>query len=148
MADVFDKHERSRIMSRVRSRGNKNTEVALATIFRKHAITGWRRGARIFGSPDFVFPKSRVAIFVDGCFWHSCPKHRSMPESNRKFWSQKLRRNKIRDRLVNKTLRADGWQVVRVWQPALSRRNRAALLKRIDRYLTTRSTNQRAAALA
>ena len=122
-------------MSRVRGRGNKNTELKLIVLFRKHGICGWRRHARIFGNPDFVFPKLRVAVFVDGCFWHSCPKHRSMPESNRGFWNQKLQRNKARDRLVNKRLRGKGWKVLRVWQHELTRAGRTRLFKRLDRSL-------------
>ena len=135
MADVFDKDRRSQIMSRVRGRGNKNTELKLIVLFRKHGISGWRRHARIFGNPDFVFPKLRVAVFVDGCFWHSCPMHHSMPESNRGFWNKKLQRNKTRDRLVNKTLHGKGWKVLRVWQHELTRAGRERLLKRLDRCL-------------
>src|SRR5436305_1411808 len=119
MADVFSKRRRSEIMSRIRSRENKNTEVALVRLFRKQAITGWRRRTRVFGRPDFVFRKQRVAIFVDGCFWHGCRKHRSVPTSNVAFWRRKLTRNKNRDRLVRKTLRKDGWKVLRIWQHEL-----------------------------
>jgi len=91
MSDVFTKRKRSQVMSRIRSRGNKDTEVALARILRREGVTGWRRQlalrfagnqspitkpqSRITIRPDFVFPKLRVAVFVDGCFWHGCPKH-------------------------------------------------------------------------
>ena len=122
-------------MSRVRGRGNKNTELEMIDLFRKHRITGWRRNARVFGSPDFVFPKLRIAVFVDGCFWHNCPIHRSMPASNRPFWKQKLQRNKTRDHLVGHRLRGIGWKVVRVWQHELTRTNRRKVAKRIARLL-------------
>jgi len=135
VSDVFSKARRSQIMSRVRARGNKNTELEMIAIFREHCITGWRRNAGVFGNPDFVFSKLRVAVFVDGCFWHSCPKHRSMPESNRGFWNQKLQRNKARDCLVNRRLRGKGWKVLRVWQHELTRAGRARLFKRLDRCL-------------
>lgn len=131
MADVFNKTERSRIMSRVRGRGNRNTELEMIALFRRQRITGWRRNVRVFGNPDFVFPTLRVAIFVDGCFWHSCPKHRSMPESNRAFWSRKLQQNKTRDRIVGKTLRKEGWKVLRVWQHSLKKRNQNSCARRI-----------------
>jgi len=72
MADVFSARKRSQIMSRVLGRGNKATELALIVLLRRHQITGWRRAARLFGKPDFVFPKHRLAVFVDGCFWHGC----------------------------------------------------------------------------
>jgi DNA mismatch endonuclease (patch repair protein) len=66
--------------------------------------------------PDLVFSGPRVAVFVDGCFWHSCPLHGNMPDTNRNYWESKLRRNHERDLHVTKTLIADGWVVVRVWE--------------------------------
>src|SRR5216684_921743 len=100
MPDVFTKRKRSEGMSRIRGRGNKETELALAVLLRKHRVTGWRRNQPVFGKPDFVFPTARVAVFVDGCFWHACPKHANMPTSNRAFWKKKLSANKLRDQLV------------------------------------------------
>ena len=97
------------------------------------AFTGWRRRWPVFGRPDFVFLKLRIAIFVDGCFWHQCPRHSNMPANNRAFWECKLAGNRRRDRLVSRTLRARGWHVIRVWEHELSRRNRARLLGRIRR---------------
>ena len=75
MPDVFTKAKRSQVMSRIRGRGNQETELALAKLLRAARINGWRRHAPIFGRPDFTFHKERVVIFVDGCFWHGCPKH-------------------------------------------------------------------------
>ena len=139
-------------MSRIRSRGNKATELALVRLLRAHKIRGWRRQVRVAvdgsklmvdgrkrsGSrhqpstlnhrltvltvrPDFVFPKSRTAVFVDGCFWHGCPKHATKPKSNAAFWRKKFAANKARDRRVNRMLRAAGWQVLRVWEHELRR---------------------------
>src|SRR3989304_3392752 len=110
MADVFTQGKRSQVMSRIRGRGNKDTEVALATLLHQHGITGWRRHQPLFGKPDFAFRKHRLAIFVDGCFWHRCPKHSNMPVNNRAFWQKKLMANKRRDRLVNLTLKKRGWR--------------------------------------
>lgn len=129
MTDVFPKSKRSEIMSRVRGSGNKATELALKGLFRKHHISGWRCGSKIFGKPDFVFPKQRLAVFVDGCFWHSCPKHFDHPANNAEFWKLKISRNKLRDRLVNRTLRKQGWSVLRVWQHQLSKRHEASLIE-------------------
>jgi len=100
-------------MSRIRGHGNKETELALIKLFRLNKITGWRRHWPLFGKPDFVFPKLKIAIFVDGCFWHCCPRHSNMPANNRPFWRQKLDANRRRDRLVTRTLRRRGWRVVR-----------------------------------
>ena len=91
MADVFTKAKRSEVMSRIRGRGNKDTELALAKVMRTGGITGWRRNQKVFGKPDFVFRKARMAVFVDGCFWHACPKHSNMPASNRAFWKKNCR---------------------------------------------------------
>jgi DNA mismatch endonuclease (patch repair protein) len=163
MPDVFTKAKRSEVMSRIRGRGNKETELALARLLRGQRITGWRRhrevriaecerrmakgAARIRHSSfvigpfrvraDFVFPKPEVAVFVDGCFWHGCPKHCNQPANNRAFWRRKLAANKARDRRVSRTLRKEGWRVVRIWEHDLAkrpegclRRIRAALLSR------------------
>ena len=126
MADVFSRRKRSEIMSAVKSRGNLLTELRLIELFRARKIAGWRRNAKLFGRPDFVFPKRRVAVFVDGCFWHGCPMHGSVPKTNKSFWFAKLNRNKKRDRAVTRELRRLGWTPVRVWQHELKRPERLA----------------------
>jgi DNA mismatch endonuclease (patch repair protein) len=83
--------------------------------------------------PDFVFTKFKFAVFVDGCFWHGCPKHATNPKNNRAFWQRKLAGNKTRDRLVNRALRRAGWRVVRIWECEL--RNTGRILKRISKAL-------------
>jgi DNA mismatch endonuclease (patch repair protein) len=123
VTDVFSKEKRSQVMSRIRSRGNRDTELALASLLRNHHISGWRRHVSIFGRPDFSFAKARVAVFVDGCFWHSCPRCATRPANNRTFWKNKLAANHRRDRLVNRTLRAKGWKVLRIWEHALAKQN-------------------------
>jgi DNA mismatch endonuclease (patch repair protein) len=66
--------------------------------------------------PDFIFPRARVAVFVDGCFWHRCPRHGTLPKANHRWWAAKLRANMRRDRQHNRELVAAGWRVVRVWE--------------------------------
>lgn len=132
MPDVFTKAKRSEVMSLIRGRGNKDTELALAKLFRRNKITGWRRNQKVFGKPDFVFPKLKLAMFVDGCFWHGCPKHATKPKQNRAFWQRKLSRNKQRDQIVNRALRKAGWRVARIWECDLARRP-AVCLRRIQR---------------
>jgi len=136
MPDVFTKAKRSEVMSRIRGRGNKETELALAALFRAHGITGWRRHQALFGKPDFSFRHDRVVIFVDGCFWHGCPKHSNTPVNNRPFWETKLAANKSRDRLVTKTLRQQGWLVLRIWEHDLSK-NPSACIRKIKTLLTS-----------
>jgi len=133
--DIFTKAKRSFVMSRIRSRGNKNTEVALAKLFRRNKIIGWRRNHKILGKPDFVFRQVRLALFVDGCFWHGCPKHGTQPAGNRTFWKNKFARNKARDVLVTRTLRSQGWRVLRIWEHELARKNEARLLRRLQRLI-------------
>lgn len=131
MPDVFSKRKRSAVMAAIRSRGNKATELRLITIFRAHGITGWRRGSTLPGRPDFVFRTRRLAVFVDGCFWHGCPIHGTRPKTNAAFWRRKISTNRTRDRLVTRTLRARGWLVVRIWEHELRRRTEARLLRRL-----------------
>ncbi len=121
MADVFDKAKRSEVMSRIRGRGNRDTELALMRLLREHRITGWRRHQGLLGRPDFVFRAARVAVFVDGCFWHGCPKHCQLPATNRAFWRRKLEANKERDRQVTSALKGGGWTVIRIWECQLSK---------------------------
>ena len=121
MPDVFTKAKRSEVMSRIRGHGNKATELALAKLFRAHGITGWRRRQKHFGKPDFTFNRERIVVFVDGCFWHGCPRHSNLPVNNRSFWEKKLAANSLRDRLVTKTLRSQGWRVLRIWEHDLSK---------------------------
>lgn len=135
MADVFTKEKRSDVMSRIRGKGNKNTELKLSALFRQNGVTGWRRNYKLFGKPDFTFPAQRTVVFVDGCFWHGCPRHGHIPKTNKKFWREKIQRNMARDRKVSRTLRVRGWHVVRVWEHSLSKKAAPATIRRIQRML-------------
>ena len=134
MADVFPRHKRSEIMAKVRSRRNRSTELALASAFRIAGITGWRRHLPLPGSPDFAFPANKLAIFVDGCFWHGCPKHGTMPKTNKEFWGNKITANKRRDRKVDTLLRLRGWRVVRIWEHD-TRRQLDRAVRRVEKAL-------------
>lgn len=76
--------------------------------------------ADVLGCPDFVFREEKVAIFVDGCFWHGCKRHLRMPASNAAYWQAKIERNRKRDRQVSRALRQQGWRVIRVWEHTLT----------------------------
>jgi DNA mismatch endonuclease (patch repair protein) len=131
MTDIFTRQKRSELMSRIRGRGNKDTELAFVSLLRRNKITGWRRHQPTFGKPDFIFKEIRLALFVDGCFWHGCPRCYNEPKSNRAFWRHKITANRKRASVVNRTLRKSGWQVLRVWQHELKRKNESRLLRRI-----------------
>ncbi|MCX5733248.1 MAG: very short patch repair endonuclease [candidate division NC10 bacterium] len=135
MTDFLTATRRSCLMSRVRGSGNSATELAMVALLRRHRFTGWRRHFDLFGRPDFAFPQNRLALFVDGCFWHGCPKHATKPATNRAFWCRKLEGNIARDRVVNLTLRKTGWRVMRVWQHDLTMKNEARLAARLRRAL-------------
>ena len=124
--------QRSHLMSLIRSRGNKGTELRLISIFRAAGISGWRRGSKLPGKPDFIFPMLKTAVFVDGCFWHGCPMHGTKPKTRAAFWLAKITGNKVRDRKVNRLLRAKGWVVLRIWEHELARKNLPRLLKRLE----------------
>jgi DNA mismatch endonuclease (patch repair protein) len=109
---------RSNIMRSIRSSNNRSTELRLRGAFVGLGIRGWKiRDRTVLGIPDFVFPASRLAIFVDGCFWHGCPKcNLSIPQHNRSYWATKIARNKSRDRGVRRVLQSEGWKVFRIWE--------------------------------
>lgn len=136
MPDVFTKAKRSEVMSRIRGKGNRDTELRLIQIFRAHKITGWRRNHTLYGKPDFVFRANRIAVFVDGCFWHGCPKHATKPKNNAAFWRKKIARNIERDREVFRFLRQAGWRVVRIWEHDLARKNEKRLVAWLRRIFT------------
>jgi DNA mismatch endonuclease (patch repair protein) len=119
--DTFSPKKRSWIMAQVKSSGNKSTESKLLAVLRENRITGWRRNYALLGKPDFVFPTSRVAVFVDGCFWHGHPRKCRMPQANRGYWEQKIARNVARDRHVSRTLKEKGWKVVRIWEDSVQK---------------------------
>ena len=97
-------------MASVKSRDTKSTELKFISILKEKGITGWRRKYVLSGKPDFVFPRLKIAVFIDGCFWHGCLNHCRMPSSNVIYWKDKIDKNKIRDKKITKTLRMKGWQ--------------------------------------
>ena len=135
MPDIFTKAKRSAVMAAIRGSGNAATELRMIALLRAHGLTGWRRKARVFGKPDFVFRRERVALFVDGCFWHGCPRHATQPRTRAAFWAAKFARNQARDRAVVRTLRRAGWTVLRVWECALARRQWPRTAGRVARAL-------------
>ncbi len=135
MADVFTPAKRSAVMALIRSRGNRATELRLIALMREQGITGWRRGAPLPGKPDFIFRAEKVAVFVDGCFWHGCPRHATKPVMRAAWWAAKLARNAQRDRAVSRALRASGWTVLRIWECALVRSRARRTMARFARSL-------------
>jgi DNA mismatch endonuclease (patch repair protein) len=135
LSDVFDGEKRSAIMKAVLSKGNKSTEQKLIHLFNENHITGWRRNYKVIGHPDFVFPKQRVAIFVDGCFWHGHDCRNTRPKANEEYWTKKRERNMKHDREVTALFEKRGWTVLRIWECELKKKNQPATLLRITNTL-------------
>ena len=110
--DVLTKQQRSYNMSRIRS-SNTKPEIILRYKLKEF---GFCYQPKSFGRPDFANNKTKVAIFLDGCFWHKCPKCYKKPVIRKKFWETKIIQNKKRDRKVNRYLKKEGWNVIRVWE--------------------------------
>jgi len=123
--------ERSRIMASVKSRDTKSTELKFISLLKEKGITGWRRNYPLTGKPDFVFPLFKITVFIDGCFWHGCPRHCRMPSSNVNYWNTKIEKNKIRDKKITKALKMKGWQVIRIWEHEIKTGRLNQKLKRI-----------------
>jgi len=120
MTDVFDDITRSNIMRQVKSSGNLSTELKIIEYLKRNNIKGWRRKPKIFGNPDFIIKDNKIAIFVDGCFWHG-HKCKTIPKKNHDYWLKKINGNINRDQRINRILRKDGWHVFRFWECHLNK---------------------------
>ena len=132
MADVFDSKKRSDIMSKVRSNNNKSTELALIKFFKENKITGWKRNYPVKGHPDFVFLDKKIAVFVDGCFWHGHDCRNTRPSDNAEYWQRKRERNIKHDKEVTAMFENRGWTVIRIWECELKKKNRDVLFDRLS----------------
>lgn len=138
---------RSRNMRAIPSFGNKTTEMRLISLLNESRLSGWRlHPPHILGSPDFVIRKGRIAVFVDGCFWHGCPKCGHIPKTNRAYWKAKIARNRSRDALISRKLRALGFHVIRLRECDL-REHPDRCLVRIRRMLLAESGCRQAGSL-
>jgi DNA mismatch endonuclease, patch repair protein len=114
--DRVNKETRSQVMSTVRSK-NTRLEEKLIAILESAEVRGFTRYAvGLPGTPDVAFMEQRVAVFLDSCFWHGCPKHLRRPSSNTEYWQSKIDKNIRRDRRQRAALRRSGWSAIRVWE--------------------------------
>lgn len=120
MADCFSKEKRSQVMAQIRSRGTQ-PEARLGALLRLWLSDEiiLESPSNVTGKPDYVIERLKLAIFLDGCFFHGCPKHYRQPDQNKDYWIAKLKRNQSHDRLVTRTLKAEGWRVLRIWEHEL-----------------------------
>lgn len=133
MTDVLTKKQRSFNMSRIKST-NTEPELKLRRLLYSHGCRGYRVHYKLTGKPDIVFVSKKVAIFIDGCFWHKCPKCFVMPQTRKKFWKKKIEGNMVRDKEVNYRLKENKWKVIRFWEHEV-RKNPEKCAKKIIRFL-------------
>ena len=113
MTDIVSKKKRSEIMSKIKNKDSKIEQEFRKNLW-KHGFRYSKNSKNYFGKPDIVLKKHKIVIFVDSCFWHGCKKHCRLPNSNKKYWEQKIKRNKERDKEVNKHYKKSDWEVVRI----------------------------------
>lgn len=131
--DTFSPEERSRIMSLIRSAGTMPEERLFALV---RSVVGPRRRINrnvkdLPGTPDVYIPSLRLALFVDGCFFHGCPLHCRFPETNRDYWVRKIERNQRRDRRATRELRKRGISVWRLWEHSVAPAASVSTAKRL-----------------
>ena len=139
MADIFDDEKRSEIMQKVKSKKNQSTELRLIDIFKQNGITGWKRNYPVKGHPDFVFQKEKIAVFIDGCFWHGHNCRNTRPTENQEYWQKKLERNMKHDKEVSAMFESHGRKVLRIWECELKKKNEAILVEEIQSILSRSS---------
>ncbi len=114
MTDILTKRQRSYNMSQIKSKWT-TPELIIHNKLKGYKIAH-KMHPKIKGNPDIILLKSKTAIFIDGCFWHKCPKCFIEPATNKEFWSNKINKNRIRDFKNNQILRKNGWAVMHIWE--------------------------------
>lgn len=122
-------------MRAVKSKNTKSTELKLIQYFRENHITGWRHSYQVKGHPDFVFLEKRIAIFVDGCFWHGHDCRNTRPADNAEYWAKKRERNIERDKEITARFEKRGWTVIRIWECELTKKSFEETSRRLRTYL-------------
>lgn len=139
MSDVFTKKKRSEIMSHIRGKNTKLESDFLKKLSAVSHVKGYRyrkHYSKLLGKPDIAFIGRKIAVFIDGCFWHGCKKHCIMPKSNKKYWEPKIARNIERDKVISRHYKAEGWRTIRIREHDLKRNTDKAVV-RIENALLT-----------
>lgn len=131
--DNLTKKQRSLCMSNIKSRNTKAEIIFRKYIFDK-GLRGYRVNSTVLGKPDIFFPKKKIAVFIDGCFWHKCPKCFVKPKSGIVYWQKKIENNVSRDKKINKELRQQGFQVLRFWEHSILKQTQKCFDKLIKVY--------------
>jgi DNA mismatch endonuclease, patch repair protein len=131
MTDVLTSEQRKFNMSRILGK-NTGPEIKLRKLLWSQSIRGYRIHYKLPGKPDIVFVKKKIAIFIDGCFWHKCPVCFQEPETRKEFWMKKIQSNIDRDKKVNDQLISEGWTIIRIWEHEIRKEPEKAVKKIID----------------
>ena len=131
MTDTVSKKKRSKIMKAVKSKDSE-IEVKFRKAIWKVGLRYRKNPTKYFGKPDLVLKKYKIVIFVDSCFWHGCKQHCRLPSSNKKYWIEKIERNKKRDKEVNRYYRKLGWKIIRVWEHEIQKGSQK-IIKKINK---------------
>jgi len=129
MTDVLTKEQRAYNMSKIRGK-NTLPEIKLRKLLWSDGVRGYRIHYNLPGKPDIVFTKKKIAIFIDGCFWHKCQICFQEPETRKEFWMKKIQSNIDRDKKVNAQLKDMGWTVMRFWEHEI-RKNPSLVIETI-----------------
>ena len=121
--DPLTPNERSALMAKVRAKGNLSTERKAEAALKKARIKGWsKHPKKVPFKPDFYFPRAKIVLFIDGCFWHACPRcRRRTPHTRYDFWKAKIEGNRLRDKRTCRFLKKKGYRVMRVWEHEVTR---------------------------
>ena len=128
MADTVSKKKRSEIMSKVKSKDSK-IEVGFRRAIWKAGFRYSKNSTKYFGKPDLVLKKYKTVIFVDSCFWHGCKRHCRLPATRKKYWTEKIERNKQRDKEVNRYYKKIGWKIIRIWEHEIKNKSGQTIKK-------------------
>lgn len=112
--------KRSLAMAAIKGKNTRSTEIVFRMALVRARIKGWVSNAALPGKPDIYFVSDRLAVFLDGCFWHGCAKCGHVPKTRSRFWAAKLARNKWRDKKNARLLRKRGIKVIRIWEHSLT----------------------------
>lgn len=138
--DNLSSEQRTKAMAAVKSEGTKLERQFIEPLLERGFGSFEFHADDLPGKPDLVERNARIAIFLDSCFWHGCPEHLRMPESNQDYWEKKISRNKRRDREVNRELEEQGWLVKRIWGHSIKKeRARKWWLTRIETLVSERT---------
>ncbi|HRY52284.1 MAG TPA: very short patch repair endonuclease [Candidatus Portnoybacteria bacterium] len=130
MSDIVSKKKRSEIMRAVRNRDTK-IELSFRRVLWSRGFRYSKNSTKYFGKPDLLLKKYKTVIFIDSCFWHGCKKHLRMPATNKKYWINKIKGNKVRDMEVNRYYKKIGWKIIRIWEHEIKKKSEEVFIKMI-----------------